>query len=108
MGVQKNVEVDYWCSWSTVDQNYFGAAISNNKNSLHKTKNTIWTINYHCILYENEPLSQQNYLCPKGSASWRRYQLDEVKKTRTYSQDIFLLPVLRNELKPHFSTLKMS
>ena len=38
-------------------QNYYGAAIRNNKNSLHEMKDGIWVIYYHCILCENEPLS---------------------------------------------------
>ena len=38
-------------------QNHYGAAIKNNKNSLHKMKDAIWTIYYHCMLCENEPLS---------------------------------------------------
>ena len=46
-------------------QIYYGAAIRNNKNSLHKIKDAIWTIYYYCILVENEPLSQQHYLLPK-------------------------------------------
>ena len=37
-------------------QNYYGAAIRNNNNSVNKIKNAIWAIYYHCILFENEPL----------------------------------------------------
>ena len=38
-------------------QNYYGAAIRNNKISVHKMKDAIWAIHYHCILSENKPLS---------------------------------------------------
>ena len=34
-----------------------------------------------------------------------RYECDQVEKTTTYSQDKFLQPVFRNELKPLFTRL---
>lgn len=37
-------------------QNYYGAAIRNNKISVHKMKDAIWAIYYHCILSENKPV----------------------------------------------------
>ena len=49
--------------------NYYGEAIRNNKNSVHKIKDAISVICYHCILCENEPLSQKHYLCLKDTAS---------------------------------------
>ena len=60
-------------------QNYYRAAIRNNKSSLHKMKDAIWAICYHCILCKNEPLTQQHYFCPKGSTSWCRYQRDQAE-----------------------------
>ena len=47
-------------------QNYYGAAIRNERGSKNKLKDAIWTINYHCILCENEPLLQQHCLCSNG------------------------------------------
>ena len=38
-------------------QNHYGAAIRNERRSIHKLKDAIWTINYHCILCENVIMS---------------------------------------------------
>ena len=38
-------------------QNHYGAAIRNERRSIHKLKDAIWTINYHCILCENVRMS---------------------------------------------------
>lgn len=38
-------------------QNYYGAAIRNERRSKNKLKDAIWTINYHCILCENVRMS---------------------------------------------------
>ena len=83
-------------------QNYYGAAIRNNNNSVNKIKNAIWAIYYHCILCENEPLWEEHYLCPKGSTSWCWFQHDQVEKITIYSQDKCLTPAFRNEIKPFF------
>ena len=45
-------------------QNYYGAAIRNNKISVHKMKDAIWAIYYHCILSENKPLSLPTVITP--------------------------------------------
>ena len=39
-------------------QNYYGAAMRNIKYLVHKIKDAVWAIYYHCILCENAPLSQ--------------------------------------------------
>ena len=38
-------------------QNHYGAAIRNERRSIHKLKDAIWTINYHWILCENVIMS---------------------------------------------------